>query len=56
MVVFGILLALLALADGIHKLSVPPADSFDTSVGVAFIFLSIAFLVSVYMARASAPR
>ena len=51
MTVFGVLLALLALADGIHKLSVPPADPFDKSVGVAFVLLSIAFLLSVYVAR-----
>jgi hypothetical protein len=49
--VFGILLALLALADGIHKLSVPPADPFDKSVGVAFVLLSLGFMASVYFAR-----
>jgi hypothetical protein len=51
MTIFGVLLALLALADGIHKLSVPPADPFDRSVGVAFVLLSLGFLVSVYWAR-----
>lgn len=44
----GVLLALLALADGVHKLSIPPADQFDELVGVAFILLSIVFLLSMY--------
>jgi hypothetical protein len=49
LIISGVLLALLALADGIHKLSIPPADQFDESVGVAFVILSIVFLTSMYL-------
>lgn len=52
-IISGVLLALLALADGVHKLSIPPADQFDEPVGVAFILLSIVFLLSMYYTYAS---